>query len=91
MDFLPGGSVVSLKSSPQLMMIFGFYQQVPEQAHWFDYIACPYPEGYLNSDSLMLFDHGQIDKLHFIGFIDDECLEFSKKITTEIGDRQNDE
>ena len=42
----------------------------------YDYSACLYPEGMLNSKDVVLFNHDQIQMIYFIGFQDIEELHF---------------
>ena len=55
-------------------MIFGIYQSTEQSgdkiAH--DYIGVPYPEGNIGDEYHYVFDHDDIEKVHFRGFIDSE-------------------
>ena len=79
--FLPIGTVVLLKGGRKRAMITGFCsvaQENPEKIY--DYSGCVYPEGYLSSNQVCLFDHNQIDKVFFLGFEDDEEKVFKDKL-----------
>ena len=74
--YLPLGSVVLLEGGDKRVMIYGRRQKaVADDAEW-DYIACLYPEGNLDDEHSYLFNHDQIERLYFIGYQDDEELEF---------------
>ena len=67
--FLPIGTVVLLKGGRKRAMITGFCsvaQENPEKIY--DYSGCVYPEGYLSSNQVCLFDEEKVfkDKLNKI-------------------------
>ena len=79
--YLPIGSVVLLKGGKKRAMITGFCSVAQEnQEKIYDYSGCVYPEGYLSSNQVCLFDHDQIEKIFFTGFEDDEEFEFKEKL-----------
>ncbi len=73
--FLPIGTVVLLKDGKKRMMISGFLASVNNK-DVYDYSGCLYPEGFLSSDQVCLFNHEQIDKIYSIGYQDQESKEF---------------
>jgi len=85
---LPVGSVVLLKNSTKRVMIIGVCQAARTEAGQvvYDYSGCLYPEGYLGADKNFLFNHDQIDKLYFIGYQDDEQLNFKEKADKLLSD-----
>ena len=79
--YLPIGSVVLLKGGRKRAMITGFCSVAAEnQGKVYDYSGCVYPEGYLSSNQVCLFDHDQIDKVFFVGFEDEEEKTFKVKL-----------
>lgn len=84
---LPIGSVVILKEAKKRVMIIGRIQK--SQGEIFDYSSCLYPEGYIKSDQLILFNNSDIDKIFFVGFQDEEEVEFYKKIEEFKKNSQN--
>jgi hypothetical protein len=74
--FLPIGSVVLLNGGSKRIMIYGRKQKELNSDKVWDYIACLYPEGNLNEEYMYLFNHDQIEKVFFIGFQDEEEIEF---------------
>ena len=81
--FLPVGSVVILKEGDQPIMITGyliFKKNVKdgEKRKMYDYGACYYPEGIVNYDSSIGFNHENIDKVVHLGYINDAQKDFSK-------------
>ena len=80
--YLPIGTVVLLKGGRKRAMITGFCSVAQEnQEKIYDYSGCVYPEGYLSSNQVCLFDHDQIEKVFFIGYEDEEEKAFKDKLT----------
>lgn len=79
--FLPIGSVVLLKGGKKKLMITGFCSMAEDdRTKVYDYTGCIYPEGYLNSNQICLFDHEQIEEIFFIGYEDEEEKEFKDSL-----------
>lgn len=79
--FLPIGSVVLLKGGTKKVMVTGFCSIAEDnRTKVYDYSGCIYPEGYLNSNQICLFDHEQIDEIFYVGYEDDEEKEFKESI-----------
>lgn len=77
---LPIGTVVLLNESTKKVMIVGVCQRGgsnPEKI-W-DYTGVVFPEGYLASDKMLLFDNEQINTIYAIGYQDAEQLAFKAK------------
>lgn len=83
--YLPIGTVVVLKNATKRIMITGFASMSPETGDLiFDYSGCAYPEGFLNYNEVCVFNHEQIDKVFFKGFIDEEEKEFKKILVEQL-------
>lgn len=88
--YLPIGTVVLLKGGKKRAMITGFCSVAQEnQDKIYDYSGCVYPEGYLSSNQVCLFDHDQIEKVYFEGFVDDEEIQFKEKLNTIVANLEN--
>ena len=75
--YLPIGTVVMLKGGKKRAMITGFCSVPKEEPNKvYDYSGCIYPEGFISSDMVCLFNHEQIDKVYYKGFVDDEETKF---------------
>lgn len=72
-QYLPLGSIVIMKGSVKKIVIVAraVNVRVGEREVFFDYAACPYPEGMMG-DQLMYFQHKDIMKVVFEGFSDDD-------------------
>ncbi len=84
--YLPIGSVVLLEGGQKRVMIMGRGRLDESSGRSWDYLACPYPEGFLGEDYAYLFNHEQIERLFFIGFQDGEELEFQGTLRSAAGE-----
>ncbi len=77
---LPIGSVVLLKDSTKRLMVIGVCQKGGADPNkvW-DYAGVVFPEGYISSDKVFLFDTEQIETIYQIGLLDGESLSFKAK------------
>lgn len=76
---LPVGSVVMLKNSNHRVMIIGVCQVSEVEKKAYEYVGCLFPEGYLNSETLYLFNGEKIDRIYSMGCQDTEALDFMGK------------
>lgn len=73
-ELLPVGSIVRLKNAARKAAIMGYMQKVtskdsPGQGpKVFDYMAVPYPEGYLGKGTVFLFNEENIEEVCFRGY-----------------------
>ncbi len=83
--YLPIGTVVMLKGGSKRAMIIGFCVTPDEdKTKIYDYTGCLYPEGMLSSNQSLLFNHDQIEKVDYVGLIDEEETNFKKKLSEVI-------
>ena len=75
MNLLPIGSVVRMEDGTKSLLIVGILQTNSE-GKMYDYIGCPFPEGYIDADHLFLFNHNDIKDVYYVGFSDEELNEF---------------
>jgi len=90
--FLPIGSVVKLKDGQKRLMITGFLpieQNENGEKNVWDYSGCLYPEGIIVSSTNYLFNHSQIEEVHFIGLVDEEEEQFKQKLNKAIEELGN--
>ena len=71
---LPTGSVVRVKNAERDMMIIGIMMKGVDSEY--DYVAVPHPEGFIDTDHMYLFDHVNIEKVLFFGYINAEFQAF---------------
>lgn len=83
--YLPIGTVVLLKSAEKRIMITGFASMSPETGdNIFDYSGCVYPEGFLNYNEVCVFNHNQIERVFYKGYVDQEEVEFKKALVDQL-------
>lgn len=75
-NLLPVGSVVLLKDATKKLMIIGILQVKPDEEKLYDYLAVPFPEGYIGETNNFLFCHEDINDIIFTGYENPERLEF---------------
>ena len=82
--YLPIGTVVMLKGGSKRVMIAGFCSMDTgdtSDPQVYDYSGCMYPEGFLASNQVCLFNHDQIKTVYHLGLQDDdEEKEFKKQL-----------
>ena len=88
--FLPIGSVVILKEATKRIMITGYLSvDESDKEKVYDYNGCVYPEGFLSSEQVLLFNHDQIDKIFFEGMADDEQKSFAQRLNEFAKKQEN--
>ncbi len=90
-SLLPIGSVVLLKGGEKRLMICGRIQTDVATGVTYDYSACYYPEGMINSKELFMFNNDNIQKLFFIGFQDGEELAFKQFLNEELSSKNEED
>ena len=65
-------------------MIIGFGCIDEETKQEYDYAACMYPEGMISTKESLAFNHDQIDKITFMGCVDEEEKEFKSALNEVI-------
>lgn len=70
MKFYPIGTVVILKEGTWPLMIYA-RQQTPKRNSdiTYDYVGCLYPQGYIDNDYIVFFQHEDIDKVLHCGMV----------------------
>ncbi len=83
--YLPIGTVVMLKGGSKRLMITGFCSMpVDNKNTVYDYAGCMYPEGFLSSDQTALFNHDQIEKVYYMGLVDEEEEKFKQQLNAIV-------
>lgn len=84
-NLLPIGSVVLLKGGNKKIMICGRIQTKVDDNAIYDYSACYYPEGMM-SETMYFFNRDQIERVYFIGFQDEEELQYRENVLDTLGE-----
>lgn len=85
-NMLPTGSVVLLKGGEKRVMICGRIQAKANDDTIYDYSACYYPEGLIDPSSIFFFNRDAIERVFFIGYQDEEELEFRNQVLDQLGE-----
>lgn len=86
--YLPIGSIVLLKGATKKLMITGFCSISNENKEVvYDYAGVMFPEGAINNE-VALFNHDQIDKIFYIGYVDEEQKEFVNVLRNFIAKKE---
>lgn len=79
--YMPIGSVVKVFNSEKLIMIIGF--NYSNDVKKYDYIGCEYPYGIDINHGTMLFNHDEIDRVYYVGFINNLEKKMKKDMLEE--------
>ena len=83
-NMLPIGSVIKTLEGVRYLMICGRIVCAEGSDVIYDYVGCLYPEGIAGSDSLFFFNRDDIEKVLFIGFQDEQEIEFRTEILDNL-------
>lgn len=83
---LPVGSVVLVKEAEKALMIIGIIQKNGDKQ--FDYSAVLYPEGYIDDKHFYMFNHADIEKIEYIGYINADHQYFRNNLVDLMKDGQ---
>lgn len=78
MKYYPLGTIVLLEGGNKKIMICGRYQEKLDTKELFDYCACLFPEGVIESNQMYLFQHEDIKEVFYTGYENEEEIEFQK-------------
>lgn len=88
MQLLPIGSVITLNEAKKKLMVIGILVTEEESGKIYDYLGIPYPEGFIDNETMFLFMHRDIMSIDFLGFINAEYQGFRAKLCKELEDRK---
>lgn len=80
--YLPIGTVVQLREAKKSLMIIGALETTNDGREY-DYISCPFPEGYVDEETFFLFNQEDIEKVHFVGYVNTESQQFNMMLSSE--------
>lgn len=85
-NLLAIGSVVLLKDANKKLMITGILQKNEETTY--DYIGVLYPEGYIDAQTMFLFNHSDIVEICYLGFMGAEHQVFRNDLNNVLEGKQ---
>ncbi|MBP5678902.1 MAG: DUF4176 domain-containing protein [Bacilli bacterium] len=80
-EFLPLGSIVLLKGGTVPVVVIGYTVIEEGSSELWDYLGCAYPIGVMDPERNLLFKRNQIEKVLFVGYIDDDGKKFLNQLT----------
>lgn len=83
-EYLPLGSVITLKNGSKRLMIVGRLQNQIGSNDIYDYAAVLWPEGLVDSKHFYLFNQEDLDKLYYIGLQDMEEFQFRSVLESKL-------
>ena len=90
--YLPIGSVCTIKGQTKKIMITGYYSvEYNGNLKIKDYSGCFYPEGMLLPNSVLSFNHSEIEKVDFVGFKNEENEKFHNSLNQLTGNAETEE
>ena len=88
--FLPLGSVVRIQDYDKRLMIYGRAQKKsPQSGEVYDYIACEYPLGSVDTKKGVLFNNEAITEMYYIGFQDAEELDYRTALSKYLAEKDD--
>ena len=87
-DFLPVGSVVSIRFNQNKFMIMGFCTIESNTKKIYDYCAVVYPNGLQTLDNVVMFNKDIVKKIHHLGYITEEEKECKKILDETIKNKK---
>ena len=83
---IPIGSVVTLQGAEKKLMIIGALVEKQDEGKIYDYIAIPYPEGFIDAKTMFLFMHEDVAGIDFIGYVNAEYRAFRTSLMEHLND-----
>lgn len=81
MKYYPIGTVVVLKDGTWPLMIYGRKQIAKKNINTvYDYVGCVYPQGYMEKDYVVFFQHNDIEKVLHEGMISTVEIDMEKML-----------
>ena len=92
--YLPIGTVVLLKGGNKNVMITSyliFSNGNDKDKKMYDYGGCQFPEGVMDSNTAIGFNHSDIEKIVFLGFEEDNYFKLLNDAMRKFGDDVKEE
>lgn len=81
-NLFPIGSVVKVKDTKKELVIIGIL--VNNAGIKYDYIGVPFPEGYIDAEHMYVFNHSDIEKTEYLGYINAEFQIFRSTLAESL-------
>lgn len=87
-DLLPIGSVVALQGATRKLLIIGTIVHDEQTNTTYDYIGEPFPEGYIDAETMFLFQHEDIKSVHFLGYLNAEAQAYRAELMNSLENKE---
>ena len=87
-NLLTIGTVVQTKLTKNLIMIVGIKQHNKKDDKSYDYAGLPYPQGYVDSKTFVLFNNDDIEKVEFLGYVNAQMQVYMDKALKIVNDKE---
>lgn len=87
-DLLPIGSVVALQGATRKLLIIGTIVHDEQTNTTYDYIGEPFPEGYIDAETMFLFQHEDIKSVHFLGYLNAEAQAYRAELMKSLENKE---
>jgi len=88
--FLPIGTVCTVIGKNNKVMITGFFSvEYTGNIKMFDYKGCVYPEGLLLENKSYSFNHSDIEKVEYLGYITDDYRKFNDILNRQQAEKKD--
>lgn len=85
---LPIGSVALIKGGKKKIMIIGVKQRNKKKDELFDYLAIPYPEGFMAPELTFFVNHDNLEEVYFRGYETEERDVFLENLDKYYKDKE---
>lgn len=80
--FLPVGTICTLQGDNRKYFIMGYFSlEYNKTIKMYDYMGLPYPEGFLKNNKQISFNHSDISKVDYMGYVNDDFRNFNNSIS----------
>ncbi len=83
-DWLPVGSVVSIRFNENKFMIIGYSPINSKTKKPYDYYAVVYPYGFSSHQETIVFNKEVVKKIYHIGYMTDDYNSYIKMVDDEL-------
>ena len=87
-ELLPLGTVVKLKGAKKNLFVVG-YGVEGSDGSFYDYVGFPYPEGFINKETNLLFNNEDISKVLYVGYKDKYFTLVEKQVINFLEEKRN--
>ena len=89
--YLPVGTICTLSNDNRKYIIVGYFSlQYNRRVKMYDYVGLPYPEGLLKGNNQISFNHFDIAKIDYLGYINEDFRKFNNILNDSTYESENE-